>query len=137
MYGVSVRAAMRAEAFFAFQRCARDALRRKEHIAKLVPLGKRRRAALAQSGLDLVDLAEGLLHPLFRADNGGILLHGLTQIVAQVAERIRAEFRIRRKDAAYSAAFFPAIAPKTTVSVSALPARRFAPCSPPVTSPQA
>ena len=85
MYGVSVRAAMRAEAFFAFQRCARDALRRKEHIAKLVPLGKRRRAALAQSGLDLVDLAEGLLHPLFRADNGGILLHGLTQIVAQVA----------------------------------------------------
>ena len=39
--------------------------------------------------------------------------------------------------AAYSAAFFPAIAPKTTVSVSALPARRFAPCSPPVTSPQA
>ena len=89
---------MRAETFFSVQRCARDALRRKEHIAKLVPLGKRRRAALAQSGFDLVDLAEGLLHSLFRADNGGILLHGLTQIVAQVAERIRAEFRIRRKD---------------------------------------
>ena len=60
MYGVSVRAAMRAETFFSVQRRARDALRRKEHIAKLVPLGKRRRAALAQSGLDLVDLAEGL-----------------------------------------------------------------------------
>lgn len=39
--------------------------------------------------------------------------------------------------AMYAAAFCAAIRPKTTISATALPPRRFAPCTPPVTSPAA
>jgi len=38
---------------------------------------------------------------------------------------------------AYSAAWVPAMRPKTTMSETALPPRRLAPCTPPVTSPAA
>lgn len=39
--------------------------------------------------------------------------------------------------AMYAAAFCAAIRPKITISATALPPRRFAPCTPPVTSPAA